>query len=324
MSAPPGTCIATATGYSTTPAFACQTPSDSCGGNADCKADGGTYMVCGYSNSRHECIVPCEVGRPFLVCGKARTADVEPRADWQGGILDPALDGFEAEQREVLGREWARMGAMEHASIAAFARFALQLLALGAPASLVERTHDAMRDETLHAKMCFALASRYAGRPVGPGRLSVGGALSDLGREAILITTILEGCVGETVAAVEAAEALACAQDPAVCQVLSKIAEDEMRHAELAWQYVRWATWQDEDLRAMAVSTVASVVGEARLAVRATGPDSNDRLLRFGILPENFRRDIRARVLLEVVAPCARALLGVGADVEAAVPVAAT
>jgi hypothetical protein len=306
MSAGPGTCPSAAP-------FACQTPDDSCSGNVDCQ-DGGGFLVCGYSQSRHECIPICVFGRPFLVRGTARTADMERRTDWQSSMLDPALDGLEAEEREALGREWARMGAMENASIAAFARFALQLLAVGAPASLVERTHEAMRDETQHAKMCFALASRYAGRPVGPGPLAVGDALSDLGREAILVTTILEGCIGETVAAVEAAEALARAQDPAVCQVLSKIAEDEMRHAELAWRYVRWATAHDEDLRALAAGVVASVVGEARAATPAPGSDSHDGLLRFGIVSETFRREIWARVLLDVVAPCARALLEVGSQ----------
>ena len=39
--------------------------------------------------------------------------------------------------RARLAREWAHIGALEHASVASFARFTLQLMALGAPADLL-------------------------------------------------------------------------------------------------------------------------------------------------------------------------------------------
>jgi hypothetical protein len=219
------------------------------------------------------------------------------------------MDGPSAQQRAALGRAWARMAQMEHASIAAFARFALQLLSVGAPASLIEQTYEAMRDETEHAKMCFALAGSYSGHPVGPASLPVGDALADLSAEGILVTTILEGCIGETVAAIEAAEALEHAQDPAVRGVLSKIAEDEKRHAGLAWQYVRWATSQDAGLRVMAAAVFASAATESRPRARPSVTDTVVDLLKFGIVSEAFRQQIRANVLVNVIAPCARALL---------------
>jgi hypothetical protein len=267
-------------------------------------------------NSRHQCAPQCVFGRPFLVRGTAHTAGTERRADWQGSVLSPAADGLSAEQRATITAAWTRMAAMEHASIAAFARFALQLLSVGAPASLIERTHEAMRDETDHAKMCFALASHYAGRPIGPGALSVRDALADMEPDAILVTTIVEACIGETVAAVEAAEALAAAQDPTVRAVLSKIAEDERRHAELAWQYVRWATSRDEGLRALAArvfaAEVAGVAAGSAPSARASEEDADDArgaLLAFGVVSDRLRNEIRARVLLDVVSPCAKALL---------------
>ena len=77
--------------------------------------------------------------------------------------------------------------------------------------------------------------------------------------EEILINVIREGCIGETVAAVEAAEALEHAVDPMVRDALARIAKDELRHADLAWQFVRWALdrggrnlsdrWRDESSR---------------------------------------------------------------------------
>jgi hypothetical protein len=47
---------------------------------------------------------------------------------------------------------------MEHASVAAFARFTLDLLALGAPADLVQSAQQALGDEIAHAELCFGLA----------------------------------------------------------------------------------------------------------------------------------------------------------------------
>jgi len=58
---------------------------------------------------------------------------------------------------------------LEHASIAAFARFSLQLLSLGAPAGLIDDCTRALGDETAHARLCFQLASAYAGRAIGSG-----------------------------------------------------------------------------------------------------------------------------------------------------------
>jgi hypothetical protein len=47
----------------------------------------------------------------------------------------------------------------------------LELLALGAPAELVEKAHVAALDEIEHARICFALASAYGGERYGPGPL---------------------------------------------------------------------------------------------------------------------------------------------------------
>src|SRR5262249_52170734 len=135
---------------------------------------------------------------------------------------------------------WTDVARMEHASIAAFARFTMHLLKLGSPAWLVERSNLAMADETAHAKIAFSLASRFARHDIGPGPLDIDGALSQSSFHDILVTTIREGCIGETVAAIEAAEALEYVQDPAARRALERIAADEARHAELAWQFVGW------------------------------------------------------------------------------------
>jgi hypothetical protein len=145
----------------------------------------------------------------------------------------------------VQAEHWARLGQMEHASIAAFARFSLQLLSLGAPAELVEECTRALADETVHARLCFQLASAYAGAAVGPGPLDVTGSLASAGLLDVVELVIQEGCLGETVAALEASESAAAAVDPVLAQVYARIATDEQRHAALAFRFLRWALGKD-------------------------------------------------------------------------------
>ncbi len=90
--------------------------------------------------------------------------------------------------------------------------------------------------------MCFALASTHAGEGAGPDRLAIEGSLDDSDERTILITTLREGCIGETIAALEASRRSRTATDLAVRAALVKIADDERRHAVLAWHCVAWAS----------------------------------------------------------------------------------
>ena len=129
--------------------------------------------------------------------------------------------------------------------MAAFARFALQLLQLGAPPELVERTTAAMADETRHARLAFGIASAYAGEALGPGPLDIERSLDETSLVDVVRLVVREGCVGETVAALEAREAAehALESDPGR-DCLRGVADDETRHAELAWRFVAWALEQ--------------------------------------------------------------------------------
>jgi hypothetical protein len=309
--------------------FACQTKDDTCASNSDCAgpcADGGCIgQMCSYvaavtdggpdagQHGTHQCtpMRPCATGRPFLVGGAARTAGVSARHDWNSSLI-PCLDDLDDEDRAALAVHYTDVALMEHASIAAFARFALELLALGAPPELLVDTHSAMADETVHARDAFALASAYAGRPIGPGALDVDRALTERERADVVRTAILEGCIGETVAAVEAAEALSHATDPAVRAALERVVRDETRHAELAWRFVKWVLdTNPQGLRDAAFEALSNIVtleiadsargAETRRAPRAT-------LLAHGAIDAATRFELRRRVLRDVVEPCARAL----------------
>lgn len=281
--------------------FACQSREDDCASTADCPSG----QTCYWTGDHRACVSQtCFIGRPFLIAGAARVAAARERADWAAERA-PDLNDLAPGLRAALAEHWTDAGLMEHASVAAFARFALQLLALGAPSELVEGAQAAMADELRHARLCFALAGAYAGRAIGPGPLDPAGAL-EADEAEILAAAILEGCVGETVAALEALESARCAEDPVVRGVLEGIAADEARHAELAWRFVRWSLARDPAARSLVAEVFA-----AALALEGVAGASRSELAAHGVLDPSARREVRDAALRDVVGPCFRALLAV-------------
>lgn len=294
-------------------AFACQTADDACAAQSDCTGYESCTLEAYGEGERRVCSGPtCAIGRPFLVSGAERLAMPLARADWypSTALARAPEASLEPSLRAELARGWTEQGLMEHASVAAFARFSLQLMSLGAPADLLLRASAAMQDEVRHARDCFALARRYAGSDVGPGPLPVHGALDDFDLRSVVLSTIAEGCIGETVAALEAAEALAHCEEPQARAALERISAEETRHAELAWQFVAWAL----------ANGPASLKLEVKLAFESAHLCSSEspppqisaearRLLRYGQMSADLRQALRRRVLAEVIAPCARALL---------------
>ena len=189
-------------------------------------------------------VVPdCPGGRPFLVGGEPRVAEA------CGSVT---ATGDSAEQAAL----WLGEALTEHASIASFARLTLQLLALGAPADLVEGAQRAGLDELRHAAFCFEMASRFAGAELKPGPLSVDGALDDLSLAALIECNLREGCIGETLAARELERRAEQTTDPEVRQALLAICEDELRHAELAFQIHAWCATMAPDLAGRTVARI--------------------------------------------------------------------
>jgi hypothetical protein len=301
-----------ATGCNPTEQLACLTAADTCNSDSDCQVGVLCVRVDGHlkcddsSTGPAPCCtnIPGLCGRPFLIDGATRQAEAASRSDWMAAGQEVRLDGIDARERAALAAHWTRVGLMEHASIAAFARFSLQLLAVGAPPELVRDAQAAMADETDHTLLCFALASAYAGRSIGPGRLSLSGALDAQDDRTILITTIREGCIGETLAAIEAAEAGAHAEDPAVRAVLAKIAVDEERHALLAWRYVAWAIAGNPELAA-----VASAELDAALAEPIAAGARDDAMLAHGVTGDARGAEIRRQAMAQVIGPAAYAVL---------------
>jgi hypothetical protein len=225
------------------------------------------------------------------------------------GVVDKS--GLSEVQCTLLGHAWVAVAAMEHASIASFARFVLQLLAAGAPASLVEQSQRAMADEVQHACACYGLASSYLGHPVGPDRLRLAGATLDESFEQSVIAAVREGCIGETLAAIEAAELAAHCEEPTTRTILCQITEDESRHAALAWQFVSWALANGgAQLRSLVQQEFERAIAGAQHSALESPEDDEEWLARRGILGAASRRALQARALKDVIAPCGAQLVG--------------
>ncbi|MFO0756091.1 MAG: ferritin-like domain-containing protein [Byssovorax sp.] len=249
-------------------------------------------------------------GRPFFVGERTVVAPADRAGEgWRAAAIVPSLDGLSGAERALLADAWTRDALGEHASIASFGRFALELLAERAPAELVTAAHQAAIDEVNHATLCFSLASAYRGEPVTPGAFPFGGAVhlaTDLA--SLAESAVIEGCIGETIAALTAAEQLERATDPAVRAALSVIAADEARHAELAWATVAWAIRKGGAAVKRAVAAAFS--GAERTATSLTSNDPESAALdAHGMLTAAARAAVHARALREVVLPCAEALL---------------
>ena len=244
-------------------------------------------------------------GRPLRIAGAARLAPVCDRSDWQQHAT-PQLEGLSPALRRELATAWTRDAQLEHASIAAFARHALELLALGAPPELVRETAAAQLDEVEHARLCFGLASAYAGRSIGPGPLDLDGLTArGLVIEPLAVARELfeSGCLNETFAALEAARAAELADDPHVVELLERIADDEARHAALAWKTLAWLAGRSMQVEAWLRVELGRLGASSRDPGHAT-----PALARHGRLPEHARLRVQADAITTIVRPALRVL----------------
>ncbi|MCS6899523.1 MAG: ferritin-like domain-containing protein [Myxococcales bacterium] len=213
--------------------------------------------------------------------------------------------------RTRLAELWARDALLEHASVASFSKFSLHLMAVAAPPALLHDAHRAALDEIQHARLCFALASAYAGEPLGPGPLPLeGDLLGPLDLPTISAAAVREGCIGETLASLEAAEAHEQARAQAPREALGTIAEDEARHAELAWRFVRWAIDQGDEATRVAVERAFREALQGPRPEESVPDPMEEELAYHGRLSERQRSLLWTQGLFEVVKPAAEALLG--------------
>ncbi len=271
-------------------------------------------------------------GRPLIgggsECGSGASAD--PLADllredaqlaplvsgdaWVAG-LSGAGRATPGELDRHLAAAWLADAQMEHASIAAFARATLELLAVGAPPSLIAGTQRAGLDEVEHARICFALAERYGAGERGPGPLAPVQARR-LDIVGVAVATFVEGCVGETIAALMATRAARRCEDSTVRESLLQIADDETRHAELAWSTVAWAAQEAarvgrEGELHDALRSAAQTLRDAACAAESADPGIDASLLAaHGRLAPGALALVRDDAWREIIAPMLATIIG--------------
>ena len=247
----------------------------------------------------------CVLGRPLMEAGEAKIAELSDRAGgtWSKGAFTAIqLDQLSASQRAVAGRFYLKTALYEHASIASFQKYALDLMRFGAPPHLLDRAQQATRDEILHARMSFALATQLLGEPVQPGALEYTPVLcADL--KTFARDTLIQGAIGETLAVLLAAEQLRVAKTPAVREFLQRVVEDESKHAELAWETLRWCVQQD--------SSIAEVLLEAIDAEHGIGINHypEEALLELGLPTRAQMQKVITQGYTRVIIPSIHSLL---------------
>ncbi|MCH9684614.1 MAG: ferritin-like domain-containing protein [Deltaproteobacteria bacterium] len=248
----------------------------------------------------------CRGGRPLVIGEELVVARIDAAFEsWSESAVGVRLPAGR-DQRDQLARAWLCDALFEHASIASFARSTLELMAVGAPASLLAETHRAALDEVRHAALCFDLAAAYGAPATAPGPLPCAGPRAS-SRSSVARTTFVEGCVGETVAALVAKRAASACTDPVVTAVLETIADDEARHAALAWKVVQWLLRDDDGTIAAELKTVweAVVVGGNEI----TDGDGRVALAEYGRLGARATRVAAQQAHVQIVGPMLDALI---------------
>ena len=217
---------------------------------------------------------------------------------------------------QEIGNSWLHHAEAEHASIASFARHTLQLMAIGAPSRLLIASQAASLDEIKHAKICYGFAGSFLAVDFQPGPLNVDGSLEKLSPREIIRSVIQEGCIEETLSAIEAKYASNKSSDPAIKKSMIEIASDETNHAQFAWNTVKWFLEKYPEEHTFVVDTFSAELDRQPLPpdnnlnspFDVTDPTPNDEsiLLKYGIIAKGDRMIIREIGLRTVIEPVFR------------------
>lgn len=281
-------------------------------------------------------------GRPLLDGDAMILAALRPGSSWScdpAEVAAPADQpdaGLDPQLRARLGELWIEDARMEHASIAAFERATLELMAMAAPPALLAELQLAASDEVVHAQRCFGLAARFSGEQREPGPLAAleprvtgltgldagGGSQAGADWVRLALDTFVEGCVGETIATLTARRAMRDCEDPASLATLSLIVDDEGRHAGLAWQTIRWIVESCAEHQAAVLAALeqqakvlAAAAREACEALPAADPQVKG-LARFGRCDRRTELLARRDAWTELILPTLAAITGAGPSPE--------
>ncbi|HEY5146351.1 MAG TPA: ferritin-like domain-containing protein [Polyangiaceae bacterium] len=182
-------------------------------------------------------------GRQLRRFGRVLLPGLRAGDEWSRGHAPVDVD---VSVRDALAARWRENAKTEHASVAAFARLTLDLVALGAPPELLASAQSDGLDEIRHAQLCFALATAIDGRHVSPSPFPAALRARTLPRArtlalaALAVDSLVDGALHEGVSARVIARLARTAEVPAIRELLARLAADEGRHAANGWHVVDW------------------------------------------------------------------------------------
>jgi hypothetical protein len=182
-------------------------------------------------------------GRQLRRFGRVLLPTLRPNGAWTTATM--MLEASE-NLPEGLADQWRENGKTEHASVAAFARLTLDLMALGAPPVLITSSNQDALDEIRHAEICFSLARALDGKSVSPSPFPQAQRVASLPRSRILalaqlaVDSLVDGALHEGVSARIIAKLAQRCEVAGIRTALKEIAADEGRHAAHGWAVVGW------------------------------------------------------------------------------------
>ena len=200
--------------------------------------------------------------------------------DWTNPLVDAAeidfddvlLDeGVDDRTRAALAAQWRENGRTEHASVAAFARLTLDLMALGAPPALVAGAQRDALDEIKHAELCFGLARAIDGKSESPTSFPEAARARTLSRirnvalAELAVDSLVDGALHEGISARIVAKLARRAADPSIRAILKQIAADEGRHSAHGWDVVRFCLAEGGAPVAHALASAVRVLPETMM-----------------------------------------------------------
>ena len=258
-------------------------------------------------------------GRPFSVRDSSRTTRSEKSTigrtdDVHSWTMDQTISIMDNNTyNHEIGIQWLQQAEAEHASVASFARHTLQLMSIGAPSELLHRSQAASIDEIKHAKMCYGFASIFLDQDMIPGSLDVENSLEKVEIKDIILSLIHEGCIEESLAALEAHFRAKIAKDSTVKATLKEIADDETNHATLAWDTIQWILSKKPGYHTLVQNYFQDEIEKQMLKSNDYDPTppmttcndygKYDYLHRFGVLGSSDRETIRRFGIKKIIKP---------------------
>ena len=183
---------------------------------------------------------------------------------------------------------WLNSSISEHTSIASFNKHSLELIALGAPSSLLIRCNQAAIDETVHAVLCMSVVSSVSGKQLSDPTTNVANLLpSQPTAKEVMMSVIYDGCINETIAAYSAKVVSYHTEEPTIKKILEKIDMEEMTHALLAFDTLDWIINKHPDLKELCIDTFESYLNKSK-TFNTKFDDIND-IEKYGVITKQVK-----------------------------------